>query len=129
MDHEIMTPWSQEVFLKSSIPMLVFDITDIRKKCKELQRTELIDIDKYIDEELLLKQYGYSHLKIYSINKSALDLFCFSEKEEVVRGMSISYDSIHDNIRQLILNKIFDEKTNIVYEYSGTDCFDNIYKI
>ncbi|WP_319589232.1 response regulator [uncultured Desulfobulbus sp.] len=128
MDHEIMTPWSQEVFLKSSIPMLVFDITDIRKKCKELQRTELNDIDKYIDEELFLKQYGYSHLKIHSINKSALDLFCFSEKEEVERGMSISYNSIHENVRQLILNKIFDEKTNIVYEYSGTDCFDNYIK-
>ena len=128
MVHEIMMPWFQEVFLKSSIPMLVFDITDIREKCKELQRTELIDIDKYIDEELFLKQHGYSYLKIYSINKSALDLFCFRENEEVCRGMSRSFDSIHDNIRQFILNKIFYEKTSIVYEYSGNDCFNNNIK-
>jgi len=128
MVHEIMMPWFQEVFLKSSIPMLVFDITDIRKKCKELQQTELIDIDKYINEELFMKQYCYSDLKLQSINKSALELFSLEEKKESCRGLSKSFDSIHDNIRQFILNKIFDEKKSITHEYSCSDSLNNAVK-
>jgi hypothetical protein len=49
---ETMMSRFQGIFLESSIPMLVLDITELRKKCKELQQVELVDIDKYIEEEL-----------------------------------------------------------------------------
>ena len=89
MGDEIML---QEIFLKSSVPMLILDITDLRNKCKEFQRSDLTDIDKYIDDEIKLKKYWYSHSKIYFINKSALDIFGLV-KNKMIKRYIISYYS------------------------------------
>jgi len=117
----------KEGFLVSSVPMLLLDITELQKKCKELQQVELIDIDSYLAEELYLKKHDYPYFKIQSINQSALELFNFSQETDVYDKNSILFDSFFINIKQLIFNEIFYDKTKIVYEFS-LKCFDKNLK-
>jgi len=128
-DSAMTISWHQEIFLKSSIPMLLLDITELRKKCKEFQKLSLVDIDNYIAEELFLKKYGYSYLKIDSLNQSALELFGFDQQSDIYNKKSDLFDSIYDDTRQLILNEIFYEKKSVVYEYSGNKFFNKNIKL
>lgn len=97
--------------------MLLFDITELKEKCKELQEVELVDIDQYIDEEIYLNKHGYSYITIYSINYSAIELFEITQEDNFIQNKSTLFGSFFNDIKQYIFNEIFYDKTNIVYEY------------
>ena len=116
MGDEIML---QEIFLKSSVPMLVLDITDLRNKCKEFQQSDLTDIDRYIDDEIKLKNICDSNSKIYFINKSALDIFGLSKIDNKKIYNAYSFNSFIYDLKKYILSEIFYGNTRFIYNYES----------
>jgi len=121
--------WFRDIFFHSSIPMMCFDITDLKRKCIELQQVELVDMDSYINEEISLKKHGCSYLKLLLVNKSAAELFNLNESTKST-GDFISYGRLIDDLVQIILNKFFYNRKNIIYEYfENYNNKNNTYKI
>lgn len=121
--------WFRDIFFYSSIPMMCFDITELRNKCIELQQVELVDMDSYINEEISLKKQGCSYLKLLLVNNSAAELFNAS-KYTISKGDYILYNHLIDDLFQIIFNKFFYNRKNIIYEYfENFRNINNTYKI
>ncbi|WP_169737394.1 hybrid sensor histidine kinase/response regulator [Desulfobulbus elongatus] len=126
-----MTSWYEEMFAQSSIPMLLLDVTVLREKCKDIQRNSWKDLDKYLYEEFSLKRYLVSFFRIIAINQAFLDLFGIEKMSDIGTKESLLVDSVYDRIKQIIVNEIFYEKIDIVYEYSSNNLppRDSVLKI
>jgi PAS domain S-box-containing protein len=109
--------WHQAAFLNSSMPMLLFDVSDVGKKCKELEGFEIIDIDRYLAAELFFKKYSASYIQMVAVNKAALSLFQVYEDRELSSGKSKIYSQLHAKISNEIVGNIFRKCVSSEYEF------------
>jgi len=111
----------QAAFLTSSIPTLVLDVTDVSKRCRELERLEITDIDRYLSAELLLKNYSSLYVKIQSVNKSALELFEKNENTDFTKQNSKISSRLYNKISKIIVSNFFNKDGKNEYEIKITN--------
>jgi len=106
----------QAAFLNSSLPMLLLDVSDVGKKCKELEGFEIIDIDRYLAAELFFKKYSASCIRMASANKAAFDLFQVETTGDLASGKSPAYSQLYTKISNEIVVNIFNNNMSSEFE-------------
>lgn len=111
----------QAAFLQSSLPMLLLDVSDVGKKCKELEGFEIDDIDRYLAAELFLKKYRASYIQIVAANRAILNLFQVSSGKDLSDGKSCVYSKLYSKISNEIIMNVFGKSYNNEYEFEIID--------
>jgi PAS domain S-box-containing protein len=107
---EQLGSWSGIALRRSSIPTILCDVTDINKKCNELEQLEILDIDRYISAELLLKKYSLLALKIEFVNDSAVSAFRAKNRFEMLSKKSYLFNVFLNKITQVIVNNLINKE-------------------
>jgi len=112
-----MTSWHEQVFARSSIPMMALDVTALREKCKEIQKISVQDIDRYIREESSLEKYLASFSNITAVNQSFIQLFNIENASDIGKSDKYVLNSVCTYINNVIASEIFNDKIDISCEF------------
>jgi len=124
-----MISWHDKVFARSSIPMLLLDVTALREKCKEIQKDSWEDIDKYLYEEFYLSKHVDYFFEISAVNQSFLKLFDINDASGIERSDKYLVYSVYNYIKHMIVSKIFNEDIDIVCEYDNDNDYFKDFKL
>ena len=116
-----MISWDDKVFARSSIPMMLLDVTALREKCKAIQSISLEDIDKYLYEESFLKKNLAEFFKIMAINKSFIDLFGIVDRYDIEKDEKSLAKSAYNYIKYVIVSEIFNEKIDVICDFRSNN--------
>lgn len=108
----------QKIFLQSEIPSCIFEISEIKIKCDNFISAKLIDIDKLIYSEILLKQQSEKLLNLIDANYAFIYLVNAKNYNELFISDNFLYKSLLSMFVQIILSELISKnKAKIVYEY------------
>ncbi|MCL2458467.1 MAG: PAS domain S-box protein [Desulfobulbus sp.] len=114
---------NDKMFARSSIPMMLLDITALREKCKVIQKISLKDIDKYLCEEFYMKKNLDYFIKISATNQSFLKLFDIDDVSDVDINDKYLVDSVYNYIKNVIISEIFNGNVDVIREYNNDDVY------
>ncbi|MCL2790298.1 MAG: PAS domain S-box protein [Desulfobulbus sp.] len=124
-----MTSWREKVFARSSIPMLLLDVTALREKCKAIQAISVRDIDSYLHEEFSLKNNLDSFFEVITSNQSFLDLFDIKNISNMGNGEDNLLGSVCNYIKHVIVGEIFNGKIDVICNYTNNDTHIKYFKL
>lgn len=97
--------------------MLLLDVSDVEKQCKELEGFEIFDIDRYLAAELFYKKYSASYIHLVAANKSALNLFQVATEHELATGKSKIFSDLQAKISNEIVVNVLRNSLSNEYEF------------
>lgn len=105
--------------------MLLLNVTDIGIKCKEIEQSDIADIDQYLSAELFLKKNSASFIKIYSLNQSVVDLFADGKRSSILEGRSYVFNVLYNKICDNIISNFLCGRKNAYHDYNVLDVNKN----
>ncbi|WP_310599233.1 PAS domain S-box protein [Desulfobulbus sp.] len=124
-----MISWHDKMFARSSIPMLLLDITALQEKCKAIQKISLKDIDRYLYEESSLKKHLACFFKIEALNQSFIDLFDINDVHDIEKNDKYLVGSVYGYIKQVIVSEVFNESVDVACEYNNNNLYFKDFKL
>ena len=109
--------------------MLQLDVTALREKCKAIQEISVQDIDRYIDEESLLKKNLNSFIAIIAFNQSFIDLFDIKNIYNIEGSDKFLVNSVYNYIKEVILDKIYHGNIDAICNYSNNDTNQSHFRL
>lgn len=106
----------QAFFERSSMPMIMLDVSEIKRKCEEMKRSDFMNIDSCISDELFINKYSFLYINIERINNAAAVLFRVRNTSDLIQKKSYVFNELYKKVSAFLIKKIIGNNDDSEFE-------------